>query len=94
MNQMVLGDSEYQRDIHVHQDKDTATITVADNPFVQSRYPGLKYKFISHTPVIFGTDEALFKSEKGHGILTFNYENQSSIILDTVATIVNLNHMH
>lgn len=86
INQLVLGDSEYQRDIHVHKDNYSATIKVDDNPFVHSKYPDLKYQFISHTPVIFGTDDTLFKSEKGHGILSFNYENQSSVTLDTLAT--------
>lgn len=85
-NQIVLGDSEYQRDIHVNIEDNSALITMDDNGFVKDKYPGLKYKFISHNNVSFGTDASLFKEEKGHGLLTFNYTNESNIILDVLAT--------
>jgi len=89
INQLVLGDSEYQRDFNLNVIKDSVLITAEDNGFVKERYPGLKYKFVSNKHVTFGTDSLLFGEEKGHGILSFNYQDQSDFTLDTIATYDN-----
>lgn len=86
INQLVLGDSEYQRDFNTTVTKDSVLITADDNGFVKERYPGLKYKFVSSKAVTFGTDSLLFGEEKGHGILSFNYQDVSEYTLDTLAT--------
>lgn len=86
INQLVLGDSEYQRDFNLNVTKDSVLITADDNGFVKARYPGLKYKFVSSKDVTFGTDSLLFGEPKGHGMLSFYYQNLSEFTLDTLAT--------
>lgn len=85
-NQLVLGSNEYERDIETIVDGNSILFKMDTNDFVQSKYPNLKYQYVSKQDVKYQDDRVLFGEEKHHGLLTMTYTGVSDVELDLYAS--------
>ncbi len=57
------------------------------NPFINDKYPDLKYKYILSENAVITDDSIFFGADAQDGILVFSYENTNKATIDLIATI-------
>lgn len=91
LNQIVLGDEEYKKEINLVLNKSAAIFDFKNNDFVNSHYPNLKYKF-TVKEAIFGSDEVLFGKQSGMGLFSILLEDKNYFEIDIEATLDKFNN--